>query len=244
MSSDDELDRLKAVVIGTLKAQGVLGKIQAELRHHVFAALTAQQQLEQQLQQPQSPDSPPRSSSSSSALHSGIEGRLILDLVQEYLSFHQLHQTLSVLRLETSLSPALAASSSSSSPPPPPDRLSLSRSLHLPVSSSPHHSLLHSLYLSAQHSRPSSPLLSPRSEDRMLPLTHPSASPLSRRGEEDLTPPISPHSSPPAHDITTSLSTSSSSTAMDDAEADYAADSLSDADWAHRYNYVESVRSV
>ena len=156
--------------------------MQAELRQHVFTAL----QLHAQQSPPSAQIAPLPAS-----FHASIEGRLLLDVVKEYLSFHHLHQTLSILRLETQ-------------PPSSPshitllDRHSLSRSLHLSASSvPPSHSVLHSLYLHTQSSRPSSPLLSPRSEDHPLPLTHPAHSHLARHGHEDLTPPISPSPSPP-----------------------------------------------
>ena len=135
------------------------------------------------------------------SFHQSIEGRVLLDLVQEYLAFHHLHQTLSILRTETQPpSPSLSCPSTPTSTTPSPDRSALLRSLHLAPSTSspPTHSVLHSLYLASQTSRPSSPLLlSPRSEDHPLPLSHPAHSPLARLGHEDLTPPISPAPSPP-----------------------------------------------
>ena len=113
--------------------------------------------------------------------------------MSEYCQFHALYNTLSVLQLETGTAtgagPGAGGGSSAVV-----DRVGIARSLHVSASSAAvsSHSLAYELYLMAQTSRPSSPLVSPRSETRPIPLSHHSSSP--SKGTEDLTPPVlSPH---------------------------------------------------
>lgn len=76
-------------------------------------------------------------------------------------------------------------------PAPPVDRSAVARSLHISSSSAAasQHSLAYELYLLSHTSRPSSPLVSPRSEPHALPLSHHSSSPHKTTPYEDLTPP-------------------------------------------------------
>ena len=168
-SSDPGLDELKALVSRELTSAGILTKLQAQLRAHIYTTLAAHSQPGHPL-----PVVLP------ATYHSSIEGTLVLGMVQEYCMFHGLYNTLSVLQLEAGLA----------RPAPAVDRAAIARSLHISSSSaaSSHHSLAYELYRLSHTSRPSSPLVSPRSEPHPLPLSHHISSP--SRTTEDLTPPI------------------------------------------------------
>ena len=174
--SDPALDELKELVSSELRSNGLLSQLQAQLRAHIYSTL-AKHTATAHPQPPHHPLPPPLPP----AFHTSIEGSLILSLFQEYCAFHHLYNTLSVLQLETG----------QPKPPPSVDRSALARSLHLSVSSAAgaHHSLAYELYLLSHTSRPSSPLVSPRSEPHPLPLSHHSSSP-ARSLREDLTPPV------------------------------------------------------
>ena len=185
-SADPALDELKELVARELHSNGILDKLQAHLRAHIYTTLvthtattatttnthTNTNTNSTHYHHPLPTPLPP-------AYHSSIEGSLILSMFQEYCHFHHLYNTLSVLQLETSLPKPAAAI----------DRAAIARSLHI-SSSSPaasHHSLAYELYLLSHTSRPSSPLVSPRSEPHPLPLSHHVSSP--SKTTEDLTPP-------------------------------------------------------
>lgn len=89
-----DADELKGVISRTLEAKGVLAKIRAELRKHVFEAIDEQ---EQQSAEPEDV-CPQLTSIKSTALDSTA-----LDLVKEFLSFYELDYTLSVLTSEARL---------------------------------------------------------------------------------------------------------------------------------------------
>ena len=174
--SDPALDELKELVSSELRSNGLLSQLQAQLRAHIYTTL-AKHTATANPQPPHHPLPTPLPP----AFHTSIEGSLILSLFQEYCTFHHLYNTLSVLQLETG----------QPKPPPSVDRSALARSLHLSSSSAAgaHHSLAYELYLLSHTSRPSSPLVSPRSEPHPLPLSHHSSSP-GRSLREDLTPPV------------------------------------------------------
>ena len=170
------MDELKELVARELKSNGVLNKLQAQLRAHIYSTLATHTATTANHTTPNHPlpaALPP-------AFHTSIEGSLILSMFAEYCSFHQLHNTLSVLQLEAS----------QPKPAPAVDRSAVARSLHISSSSAAasHHSLAYELYLLSHTSRPSSPLVSPRSEPHPLPLSHHMSSP-NRAHMEDLTPP-------------------------------------------------------
>ena len=176
-SSDPSLDELKQLVARELNSNGLLNQLQAQLRAHIYTTLathTATTNTNNTTHHPPLPTALPP------AYHSSIEGTLILAMFQEYCHFHHLYNTLSVLQLETG----------QPKPPPPVDRTAIARSLHVSSSSAAgsHHSLAYELYLLSHTSRPSSPLVSPRSEPHPLPLSHHIASP-NKSTQEDLTPP-------------------------------------------------------
>ena len=81
--SGSSVDELRQLVASTLEHAGVLSKIRAQLRHHVFLAVH-----DQQHKQPAA--SPPSSSSSSASLRSSPLALLALDVIDEFLSFHAL----------------------------------------------------------------------------------------------------------------------------------------------------------
>ena len=183
-SADPALDGLKELVARELNSNGVLNKLQAQLRAHIYATLATHTATT-------SPHTPhqPLPTALPPAYHTSIEGTLILSMVQEYCHFHHLYNTLSVLQLETS----------QPKPAPSVDRSTVARSLHISSSSASasHHSLAYELYLLSHTSRPSSPLVSPRSEPHPIPLSHHILSP-NKYTTEDLTPPALEPSQPPS----------------------------------------------
>ena len=187
-ASDPALDELKELVARELKSNGILNQLQAQLRAHIYTTLathstttttTTNHTPHHLLPTPLPP-----------AYHTSIEGSLILSMFQEYCHFHHLYNTLSVLQLETS----------QPKPAHPIDRAAIARSLHISSSSAAatHHSLAYELYLLSHTSRPSSPLVSPRSEPHPLPLSHHMSSP-NKATQEDLTPPLALSPARPLH---------------------------------------------
>ena len=162
-----------------LTSNGLLNKLQAQLRAHIYTTLATHTQTHN----PTTTTTPPTHQLPTPlppAYHTSLEGTLILALFQEYCTFHHLHNTLSVLQLETS----------QPKPPPAVDRLAIARGCHISSASAAGagHSLAYELYLLSQTSRPSSPLVSPRSEPHPIPLSHHASSP--SKHMEDLTPPV------------------------------------------------------
>ena len=168
------MDELKELVARELNSNGILNKLQAQLRAHIYTTLATH------IATNHHPSQPPLPTALPPAFHTSIEGSLVLSMFQEYCHFHHLYNTLSVLQLETS----------QPRPAPAVDRLAIARSLHISSSSAAasHHSLAYELYLLSHTSRPSSPLVSPRSEPHPLPLSHHMSSP-NKSTHEDLTPP-------------------------------------------------------
>ena len=84
MAEPSSVDELRSLVSSTLEHAGVLSKIRAQLRHHVFLAVHSQ------------PQHPPHSSAPSPPLSLSSTHPtdvLLLDLVSEFLSFHSLDYT-------------------------------------------------------------------------------------------------------------------------------------------------------
>jgi len=169
------LDELKQLVSRELNSNGILNQLQAQLRAHIYTTLATHTATTNP-----HPPHHPLPTALPPSYHTSIEGTLILSMFQEYCHFHHLYNTLSVLQLETS----------QPKPTPPVERSAIARSLHISSSSaaSSHHSLAYELYLLSHTSRPSSPLVSPRSEPHPLPLSHHMSSP-NKSTHEDLTPP-------------------------------------------------------
>ena len=163
-SADPALDELKQLVSRELNSNGILNQLQAQLRAHIYTTLATHTATTNP-----HPPHHPLPTALPPSYHTSIEGTLILSMFQEYCHFHHLYNTLSVLQLETS----------QPKPTPPVERSAIARSLHISSSSaaSSHHSLAYELYLLSHTSRPSSPLVSPRSEPHPLPLSHHMSSP-------------------------------------------------------------------
>jgi FGFR1 oncogene partner len=87
----EEDTELRDLVAQTLEAKGVLGKIRAQLRAHVFLA------LEEQEAEKSRPSPVNEELVSFSNTH---EGRLVLGLVREFLEFYELSATLAVFEPE------------------------------------------------------------------------------------------------------------------------------------------------
>ena len=184
---------MKELVTRELKNNGILNQLQAQLRAHIYTTLATHNAINNNSKDNNhttthnNTNHHPLPTPLPPAFHTSIEGSLILSMFQEYCTFHHLYNTLSILQLETS----------QPKPPPPVDRAAVARSLHISSSSASgvHHSLAYELYLLSHTSRPSSPLVSPRSEPHPLPLSHHVSSP-NKTTQEDLTPPaLSPHRS-------------------------------------------------
>ncbi|KAJ3326947.1 hypothetical protein HDU76_012484 [Blyttiomyces sp. JEL0837] len=82
------MDGLKSVVEDTLKKKGVLGKLKAELRASVFSVL-------------QEVESGTEGTSNQTSQTSSKQAQMALSLIREFLEFHKMHFTLSVLEPES-----------------------------------------------------------------------------------------------------------------------------------------------
>jgi len=91
MSTLIAADELTARVSQSLEKQGILNKLRAELRQYVFSVLNGLNPSDVSIEVPPFPSNPKSPQT---------EHQLLLAVIEDYLSVHQLHQTLSMLRLE------------------------------------------------------------------------------------------------------------------------------------------------
>ena len=86
----NNLDELKQIVTKSLESKGILGKIRARLRMHVFEAIDGEEEnklVNERLQ----------------SIESTVEKKIALNLVREFLQYYQLDYTASVLKAEAQL---------------------------------------------------------------------------------------------------------------------------------------------
>lgn len=195
-------NELRASILAKLESQGIINKLRSEVRFHVFNELDNQSGNELNDQ----------STSQSVNLSVQQEGVYLLDLVREYLQFHGLLRSLSMLEAEAvssisqpSISPSYQSNNQSLSSPiksRPIDRSMIATKLNMSEtlaqvhstnqSTKPRRSLLHSLQIQSQSSRPPSPLISPRSLRATIHSPLSEDRPISMIAGIDFTPPDSP----------------------------------------------------
>jgi FGFR1 oncogene partner len=91
-TTEDDTEQLRDLVAATLEKEGVLGKIKAQLRAHVYLALEARDQKARPAQNPRL-----------TTFLSSTNGRLVASLVREFLQFFDLEFSLAVFDPETNI---------------------------------------------------------------------------------------------------------------------------------------------
>src|SRR4051812_8209762 len=103
------MEELKSVVASTLEKQGILAKLRAQLRAHVFAAIEAQEQENAGVIGTNTKSAPPTAGLDSQAIkrlatiQATPAGSLVLELIKEWLEFYELDYTASTLLAEARL---------------------------------------------------------------------------------------------------------------------------------------------
>ena len=90
-TTEEDTEQLRDLVASTLEKDGVLGKIKAQLRAHVYLALEGEQDKKTRSQ------ANPRLAS----FLASTQGRLVASLVREFLQFFGLEFSLAVFDPET-----------------------------------------------------------------------------------------------------------------------------------------------
>jgi hypothetical protein len=103
----DNVENLKNLISSTLEQRGVLAKIRAELRHHVFLALDEQESASDDKQASEQHAASPRTRSHVSVkkkkldeLHGSPAAEDVLELIKDFLEFFELEYTNALLNTE------------------------------------------------------------------------------------------------------------------------------------------------
>jgi hypothetical protein len=100
----ENVDALKQLIASTLETRGVLSKIRAELRHHVFLALDEQESgAAQHGKEPQSPSTKSHLTTKKkkiAELHSNPLALEVLELMKDFCECYELEYTNALLNTE------------------------------------------------------------------------------------------------------------------------------------------------